>query len=69
MTPKEKSEWIAREISWSIRNAIIDGENDDLEYLTVKQILAIQDIVSNEVQSFLNNTANNEVFNEILNRI
>lgn len=64
MTAKEKNEWIAREISWCVRNAIIDNENENLDYLTIKQILIVQNIVRDEVQAFLNNTKK-ETFNEI----
>ena len=49
MTPRQH----AREIAWTIANAILDGGNEELGKLQLTQLLAIRDIVEKEVLEYL----------------
>lgn len=43
----------AQEIAWAVAHAIIDGENEDLDYLTIKQLTVVREIISLEAFNIL----------------
>lgn len=49
MTPKQH----AKEIAWTIANAILDGNNDELGKLQLTQLVAIREIIEKEVAEYL----------------
>lgn len=49
----------AYEFAWTIEQAIIDSGEECLESLTIKQLLAIRQIVINETINFNKNTEQN----------
>ena len=59
----------AQEIAWAVAHAIIDSEDEDLDFITVKQLNAIREIISTEAFSVLQGVANKEIFNDMLDNI
>ena len=61
---------VSKEIAWTISNAILDNEMEELGNLTLSQLLKIRDIIESETISLLSDMVeNNKNVYEILDRI
>lgn len=46
----------AREIAWTIINAILDGDYEELKTIQLSQLVIIRDIIETEVEEYLSTT-------------
>lgn len=56
METKNNETTMAHELAWAIEQAIIDSEEKCLSCITIKQLLAIRQIVTTEIINFKMNT-------------
>lgn len=49
----------AKELAWTISNAILDSKDDELKNLYLSQLLKIRDIIEEETNEYLNQQIEN----------
>lgn len=67
---EQKIKKLAKEIAWTVGNAIVDSGDERLKAIDLGQLMIIRDIVETETKAVINDMIekNNEI-NEILDKI
>lgn len=67
---EQKISKLAKEIAWTVGNAIVDSGDERLKAIDLGQLMIIRDIVETETKAVINDMIekNNEI-NEILDKI
>ena len=67
---EQKINKLAKEIAWTVGNAIVDSGDERLKTIDLGQLMVIRDIVEVETKAVINDMIekNNEI-NDLLNRI
>lgn len=67
---EQKIDKLAKEIAWTVGNAIVDSGDERLKSIDLGQLMIIRDIIESETKSVINNMIEkNKEINEILNKI
>lgn len=57
----QKVESMAHEIAWAVTNAVLDGETEDFDYLTIKQLTTLRDIIEEEAQNVIDDFVSKQI--------
>ena len=67
---EQKINKLAKEIAWTVGNAIVDSGDERLKAIDLGQLMTIRDIVETETKAVINDMIEkNKEINEILDRI
>jgi hypothetical protein len=67
---EQKISKLAKEIAWTVGNAIVDSGDERLKSIDLGQLMIIRDIVETETKSVINDMIErNKEINEILDMI
>ena len=67
---EQKVNKLAKEIAWTVGNAIVDSGDERLKAIDLGQLMIIRDIVETETKAVINDMIEkNKEINEILDRI
>lgn len=67
---EQKINKLAKEIAWTVGNAVVDSGNDRLKAIDLGQLMIIRDIVESETKAVINDMIErNKEINELLDSI
>lgn len=67
---EQKINKLAKEIAWTVGNAIVDSGDERLKSIDLGQLMIIRDIIESETKSVINDMIEkNKEINEMLNKI